>query len=98
MKTTTRELERDTTATPLERDAPRTRDTLKTRYGKVRLRSIDELDGRTAAARRTRQLVASLVADAGGPANITEGMRQLVQRAAVLGAFVEDCETRWIAG
>ena len=63
-----------------------------------RLRSLDELDGRTAAAIRARRLVASLLADAGGEANATEGMRQLIQRAAVIGAFCEDVETRWIAG
>jgi hypothetical protein len=37
-----------------------------TRQGKVRLRSLDDLDNRTAAARRARDLVADLEADLGG--------------------------------
>src|SRR6266700_5049064 len=87
--------------TPLGRngsDARKPRDTLKTRYGQVKLRNLDELDGRTAAAQKARAIVGRLVADAGGPDNITEGMRQLIQRAALLTLFVEDAEARWIAG
>jgi hypothetical protein len=30
--------------------------------------------------------------------DITEGVRQLCQRAALLAAIVEDFETRWLAG
>jgi hypothetical protein len=29
---------------------------------------------------------------------ISEGERQLVQRAAVLGAFIESCEVKWLSG
>ncbi|HEY7248692.1 MAG TPA: hypothetical protein VH678_32920 [Xanthobacteraceae bacterium] len=70
----------------------------RTRWGRIKLRSLDELDGRTAAARRARDLIAHLVADAGGNDNITEGMRQLITRAAVIAAYVEDIEARWISG
>jgi hypothetical protein len=65
---------------------------------KARLRTRADLDGRTAAARLVRDLVASFERDLGGAGILTEGTRQLVQRAAVLGAFIEDCEARWIAG
>ncbi len=65
---------------------------------KVRLLTLENLDGRTAAAKLVRDLILSIEADLGGRAHLTEGTRQLVQRAAVLGAYVEDCEARWLAG
>ena len=71
-------------------DAPRTR------QGKVRLRSLDDLDNRTAAARRARDLVADLESDLGGGDRLSVGLRELVKRAAMLGAIVEDCEVRWL--
>ena len=74
------------------------RDVTRTRNGKVRLQSIDQLDGRTQSSRHTLQNIASLTNDAGGVENISEGTRQLIQRAAVLGALTADCEVRWIAG
>jgi hypothetical protein len=74
------------------RNAPRTK------HGKVYLRSVDDLDGRTLAAKRTRQLVANIVTDLGGEENTTAGQRELVKHAAVLGAFIEDHEAAWIAG
>ena len=69
-------------------DAPRTR------AGRVRLRTLDDLDNRTAAARRARELVADLETDLGG--GLTTGERELVKRAAMLGAIVEDQEVRWL--
>jgi hypothetical protein len=36
--------------------------------------------------------------DLGGSDRLTSGQRQLVQRAAVLGALIEDCEARWAGG
>jgi hypothetical protein len=65
---------------------------------KLRLLTLDALDGRTAAAKRTRDLIAAIESDLGGGEHLTEGTRQLVQRGAVLGAFIEDCEARWITG
>jgi len=38
------------------------------------------------------------MADLGGDTEVTVAGRQLVQRAAVLGAFIEDAETRWVRG
>ena len=66
--------------------------------GKVRLLTLAHLDGRTASAKLVRDLIAAFESDLGGSSRLTEGVRQLVQRAAVLGAFIEDCETRWISG
>jgi hypothetical protein len=60
------------------------------------LLSLDALDGRTIAAKQARTLIGSMTADLGG--DLTAGQAQLVQRAAILGAYVEDFEARWIAG
>lgn len=65
---------------------------------KFRLLCLSDLDQRTAAARRSRDLVSKLEADLGGTAALSEGQRQLIQRAAVLGALIEDCEAHWIGG
>ena len=66
--------------------------------GKVRLLSLDRLDGRTIACRRARELVSSLQADLGGTDRLSEGTKQLVRRAAVLGVFIENSEAAWLAG
>jgi hypothetical protein len=66
--------------------------------GKVRLMSLDRLDGRTIACRRARELVSSIQADLGGIDQLSEGSRQLVRRAAVLGVYIENCEAQWLAG
>jgi hypothetical protein len=64
--------------------------------GKVRLVTLDDIDGRTLAARRASSLVAAIEADVGTDLSAAE--RQLAQRAGVLGAFLEDAEARWISG
>jgi len=66
--------------------------------GKVRLLSLASLDGRTMAARRARELIEAIERDLGGADRLSEGARQLVQRAAVLGAFIESCEAKWLGG
>jgi hypothetical protein len=69
-----------------------------TRIGKFRLKSLEDLDGRTTAARRTRDLVAGLESDLGGADRLTTGMRELVKRIAIAGAVAEDIEVRWLDG
>src|SRR3954465_11518805 len=54
------------------------------------------LDHRTSAARHARELVSSIISDLGG--EVTAAQQQLVQRAAILGAFCQDVEARWVAG
>ena len=66
--------------------------------GKLRLLTLGHLDGRTAAAKRARELIEAIETDLGGGDCLTEGSRQLVQRAAVLGTYIESCEARWLAG
>jgi hypothetical protein len=68
------------------------------RAGKARLTSIDDLDRRTAAYRQTRRLIDEIEGDLGGADRLSPGERQLVQRAAVLGAVLTDTESRWIEG
>ena len=45
-----------------------------------------------------RALQGAIEADLGGIDHLTLGQRQLCQRAAVLGALIEDAEARWAAG
>jgi hypothetical protein len=66
--------------------------------GKLRLLTLGHLDGRTAAARRARELIEAIQKDLGGGDRLSEGERQLVQRAAVLGAYIESCEVKWLGG
>lgn len=68
------------------------------RAGKIRLLSLDGLDRRTAAYRVTRKLIDEIEGDLGGSDRLSTGERQLVQRAAVLGAVLTDTESRWIKG
>jgi hypothetical protein len=63
---------------------------------KAKLLTFDEIDGRTLAAKRARSIVLAIQSDVG--MDLSEAERQLAQRAAVLGAWLEDSETRWIAG
>ena len=67
-----------------------------TRNGKARLLTLDALDSRCAAAVAARQLIADLSADLGS--DLTAAERQLAQRAALVGAILDDFETRWVAG
>jgi hypothetical protein len=64
--------------------------------GKSRLLTLDDLDRRTAAYRETAKLINEIEADYGGSDRLSTGERQLIQRAAVLGAVLTDTESRWI--
>jgi phage-related minor tail protein len=72
------------------RDAPRTRN------GKVRLRSFDQLDGRTHAAIKARKLIRAIEADLGGAGALSAAQRALAARAGMMSAIVEDCEIKWL--
>ena len=56
------------------------------------------VDGRSAAARRFYDLVASLTSDAGGDAAMSETRRQLVRRFAALAVLAETMESRLTVG
>lgn len=65
---------------------------------KLRLATLDSLDGRTKAARLARALVDNIEADLGGADCLSAGERQLAQRAGVLAAMLESQEAAWLAG
>jgi hypothetical protein len=64
----------------------------------VQMLTLDHIDGRTLAARRARELIEALETDLGGGDRLTEGYRQLIKRAAVLGTYIESCEAMWLSG
>jgi len=65
---------------------------------KLRLLTLDQLDHRTAAAKRCRDLIGAIELDLGGSDRLSTSERQIIQRAAITGAVLEDIETRWLAG
>src|SRR5262245_14491356 len=77
--------------TPANRRPTRRRNTL-------RLATYGQLDRRTSAYREARRLVGALVSDLGGEAELTAGERELVQRAAMLGALLVDQEAQYLRG
>jgi hypothetical protein len=68
------------------------------RQGYVRFLGLKDLDGRSRAAQRTRQLVTAIENDLGGADRLSEGQRQLIQRAAFLSVQCEDFEIRFALG
>jgi hypothetical protein len=64
--------------------------------GKVRLRTLRSLDGRTKAARRAAELAQALAAELGP--DISDVMRTRIESAAALTAIAEDCQSRRLAG
>src|SRR5262245_20555641 len=66
--------------------------------GKTRLLSLHDIDRRTAAYRKTADLIDAIESDLGGSDHLSTGERQIIQRAALTGALLEDLEARWLAG
>lgn len=85
-----------------EVNVPRKRTELKVTTdvdaGKIRLRSLTDLDGRTVAAQKARSLVESIEADLGGADRLSTAKRALVTRAAVTAAIVESMEAAALTG
>jgi hypothetical protein len=63
---------------------------------KLRLCTLDSLDGRTIAARRARELAAAFEAELGD--TLSAGQRIAIERAAALVAIAEDAKARRLAG
>ena len=59
---------------------------------------VVEVDGRSAEARRFRDILAEIVSDLGGSDTLSEGQRQLSRRAAMLSVEAERMEAASIAG
>jgi hypothetical protein len=83
--------------TTTQRAKRRRRDNRRS-HGKAKLLTLDRLDKRCASAQRALALVRDFSADAGGADRLSAGARQLVQRCAVLGVFIEACEVKWLQG
>jgi hypothetical protein len=66
--------------------------------GKLVLKTLSQLDLRTGAAKRVIQLVRTWEAEIGGPEVLTESLRQLIQRAALLSVLIEASEAEWLSG
>src|SRR5437764_10791348 len=60
--------------------------------------SYDDVDLRTKAGQRMRELYRDLCADKGGEVAVSVAERQLARRAAFLNALCEDDEVRWLTG
>src|SRR5262245_2083785 len=69
---------------------------LHSRLGRLKLKTVADLDGRTRAARRAKAIVAELVQAMGG--NVTLAQLQAIERAAMLCAIAEDLAARQLAG
>jgi glutathione S-transferase len=77
-------------------DAAR-RNPAKRAGAKFRWMTIADLDGRTLACRRAHSLVRE-IENGLPPDQLTACTRQLVQRAAVIGTYIESCEAQWLSG
>jgi hypothetical protein len=67
--------------------------------GKTRLHTLDDLDARTRSAKRARAMIADLEHAVAGPdGEVSEPQRQLIRRAAALGAQLEHFEALMIEG
>jgi hypothetical protein len=62
------------------------------------LKTLNQIDGRTFASKRAHQLIRALSLDISPGGDLTESMKQLIQRAAILGALIESSEAQWLAG
>lgn len=68
------------------------------RGGKVRLRSLSEVDRRTSAAKAAFALRDELATDLGGWPRLSAMQRELIENTAVLGAMLKDASARYLKG
>jgi hypothetical protein len=78
------------------REAKRKRKPRHNNQYKPRLRCLEDMDQRTLAAQRARQLVRDMESDLGGAAALTAGKREMLKHAALLSALAEHYETQWL--
>lgn len=65
---------------------------------KAALVTLDDIDRRTTASRRVREVMASIESDLGGSDHLSTAQRILVQRIAVQSAIIESQEAAWARG
>jgi hypothetical protein len=66
--------------------------------GKARLVSLDQIDRRTKAAQLALETKDAIIADLGGPDQLSTLERLLAEHAALASAVVADSYTRWLRG
>jgi hypothetical protein len=59
---------------------------------------LDGIDGRSAEARRFRDVLSSIISDLGGPDILSEAQRQLARRCALLSIECEKLEALGVRG
>jgi hypothetical protein len=69
-----------------------------TQRGKVRLLTLDDLDGRTRAAQHVRDTRQEVIGDLGGAEQLSTLERASVDHVALLDAMVKDAAARWLQG
>jgi hypothetical protein len=69
-----------------------------TRPVKAKLATLDQLDGRTAAARQVRKTISAIESDHGGRDQMTEARIRIAETAAVTTAMVNDMAAKWLNG
>src|SRR5262245_39208514 len=86
-------------AAPANGKAPQ-KDTRKRHDGppKTRALTLEDLDRRTNAYRRSVEMADTLVAERGGRENLSTARYAMTQTVAVLSAMVEDLQVRWLRG
>jgi len=65
---------------------------------KMRLLTLDDLDGRTRAAQRTLELSDRLLIERGGIESTGELRKAITRGVALLTTMIEDAATRWLSG
>ena len=72
---------------------------IRSRVGNGSALFVDEsVDGRSAAARRFRDVLSEITGDLGGPDHMSEGQKQLARRCALMAVECEKLEAKSVAG
>lgn len=79
-------------------DAGSAADTSAKRGGKVRLLTLEDLDGRTKAAQYVRETRSEVVADLGGEDGLSTLERVAVDNVVLTAAMLRDAGVRWLQG
>lgn len=66
--------------------------------GKVRLLTLEDLDGRTRAAQRVRETRAAVMDDLGGEDRLSTLERLAADNVALVAAMIADTGARWLQG
>lgn len=79
-------------------DADRQLEAGQKQGGKVRLLTLDDLDGRTRAAQHVRDTRQEVMSDLGGPDQLSTLEKSAVDHVSLLDAMTKDAGARWLQG